>query len=212
MRRREDLPCRRLLRALIAMLLSGIDVSSNNGPIDWPRVAEEASFAWMKATEGATFTDPRFVEHWSGALFAGVQRSAYHFFTATSSPEDQAAAFLRVYPGAGELPPLLDLERGLRGAVPSISSAMRWIEIIARELGVNPMIYLSPAFAEEARARGDMPAEIAACDLMIADWREGVVSPRVPWPWSTWRAWQMTSKGRVSGITGPVDRDVLRAW
>lgn len=193
-------------------LLQGIDVSSNNGPIVWDLVAAAGiSFAWMKATEGATEIDKNFVRHWSGALYAGVQRGAYHFFTATSAPADQAATFLRIYPGAGELPPVLDLERGLRGETPSIRQALTWIEIVRRELGVTPMVYLSPAFAAEALARGDMPEEIGTCDLWLAEW-SGAEPARVPWPWSTWRAWQRSSTGRVAGIAGPVDLDVLRAW
>src|SRR5262245_5178777 len=60
----------------------GVDLSHHQGRIDWGKVrASKAAFAFIKATEGATFTDPAFATNWSGARDAGVLRGAYHFFT-----------------------------------------------------------------------------------------------------------------------------------
>ncbi len=148
-----------------------------------------------------------FAANWSGALhLGGMDRGAYHFFTATSSAEEQARAFLKSYPGAGELPPVLDLERGINGSAPRVEEALRWIEIIREHLGVMPMIYCSPAFAD-AHSFGEHE-ELAECDLWVAHY--GVDHPRVPRPWSSWRAWQRGT-GRVAGIKGLVDLDLLQA-
>ena len=42
------------------VLLTGIDVSNYNGTVDWKKVKESGvAFAFVKATEGITYVDPR---------------------------------------------------------------------------------------------------------------------------------------------------------
>lgn len=186
--------------------LKGIDVSAHQGAISWLQVAEHGavSFAWIKATEGATHTDARFAENWGGSLFAGVKRGAYHFLRASSSARLQAERFLRVYPGDGELPPVLDFEPDPNGIVPAAGCALEWMRIVEREIGLLPMIYCSPSVADE-----HLGHEFCVHDLWIAHY--GVVRPRVPLFWGEWRAWQ-TGVGSVAGVRGPVDLNVMRAW
>src|SRR5690349_12591116 len=46
----------------------GVDVSHYQGEIDWDVLAaQDLDFAWIKATEGASHTDPRFAENWAAA-------------------------------------------------------------------------------------------------------------------------------------------------
>lgn len=184
------------------MTVAGIDVSAHQGRIDWPTASGEVSFAWMKATEGSTLVDARFAENWSGALYAGVPRGAYHFFTSASTGRAQAEAFLRIYPGGGELPPVLDFERGADGRFGKPEEALAWLEIVERETGVRPMVYCSPAVADVFL----QDEAFAAFDLWIAHY--GVSAPRVPKPWSAWHVWQR-GVGRVGGIAGPVDLDIM---
>ena len=59
----------------------GIDVSAHNGDIDFDRVkAEGIEFVFIKATEGSTFKDKRFVDNVRKARKAGLKVGAYHFF------------------------------------------------------------------------------------------------------------------------------------
>jgi lysozyme len=189
-------------------MIRGIDVSRWQGAIDWRAVAGDGiAFAWIKATDGARGIDKSFAENWSGALYAGepsIRRGAYHVMRAGQGRE-QAEHFLRIYPGGGELPPVLDLERADdTHEVPNILEALAWIEIVAEETGVQPMVYTSPSFAIEQHL-GEHPA-LAKCDLWVAHW--GAKTPRVPRPWTTWRAHQ-TGVGRVAGIRGAVDVNVM---
>jgi lysozyme len=47
--------------------IRGIDVSHHQGGIDWLAVkASNTRFAYIKATEGASFRDPKFSENWGG--------------------------------------------------------------------------------------------------------------------------------------------------
>src|SRR5512133_181864 len=80
--------------------LWGVDVSHHQGPIDWPRVASEPhlAFAFIKATEGGDWTDPRFAANWRGARAAGLLVGAYHYFTFCRPPLDQARHFLATAP------------------------------------------------------------------------------------------------------------------
>ncbi|MGD9657375.1 MAG: GH25 family lysozyme, partial [Methylocystis sp.] len=58
----------------------GIDVSKNQGNIDWEQVRDAGvSFAIIKATEGGDRTDSKFAYNWAAAKAAGVPRGAYHF-------------------------------------------------------------------------------------------------------------------------------------
>ena len=60
--------------------IHGIDVSRYQGDIDWRRVKRAGTeFAWIKATEGGDYVDPKFMENWNQARAAGVPRGAYHF-------------------------------------------------------------------------------------------------------------------------------------
>src|SRR3546814_10025509 len=64
----------------------GIDVSHHQGAIDWERVAADGvEFAYLKATEGGGFSDPRFVSNARGAKAAGIKVGAYHYYTPCAS-------------------------------------------------------------------------------------------------------------------------------
>ena len=52
--------------------LQGVDVSWHQGAIDWRALAaDNVAFAYIKATEGGDWADPRFAENWRGATAAG---------------------------------------------------------------------------------------------------------------------------------------------
>lgn len=90
----------------------GIDVSHHQGEIDWAAVAGDGvGFAFIKATEGGDFVDPRFAKNWTASAKAGVPRGAYHFFTQCRPGAVQAENFIRVVPkDPRALPPVVDAE------------------------------------------------------------------------------------------------------
>ena len=72
-------------------MLEGIDVSAYQGAIDWRAVARAGKkFAFIRVSDGAAYTDPRFASNWAGARAAGLTRGAYQFFRPTESPLAQA--------------------------------------------------------------------------------------------------------------------------
>src|SRR5215472_10861520 len=93
--------------------LPGIDVSHYQGTIDWASVRTAGIvFAYAKATEGITYTDPLFTNNWSAMKAAGVVRGAYLFFHSNDDPTAEADHYLSVVGtiAPGDLPPMLDVE------------------------------------------------------------------------------------------------------
>ena len=59
----------------------GIDVSHYQNRIFWDSVrAADIQFAFVKATEGATFQDSFFCKNWDEMAENGLKRGAYHYF------------------------------------------------------------------------------------------------------------------------------------
>ncbi len=93
-------------------MLRGIDVSRNQGTVDWRRARDAgARFAWIKATEGADWIDPQLNANASNAL--GAASSPARTTTGGSSGPPQT----RSPTSARHLGPRLDpaAGRGLRG-------------------------------------------------------------------------------------------------
>jgi len=187
--------------------VQGIDVSHHQAEIDWSVVKEAGlSFAFIKATEGATHRDTRFDENWKGAGEAGLARGAYHFFTFCTDGAAQAENYLaRVAPLDPELPPAVDVEfsGNCRGweSVDEIRGELEvFLERIESGIGRKPILYYT---SEAARK-------------IIGDRFHGY--PR--WPRSLlgqpsqrvapWAFWQYADNGRIPGIRGAIDLDVFR--
>ena len=136
--------------------LLGVDVSHYQSEIDWPAVAAAGvRFAYVKATEGATFLDPRFLDNVAKARDAGITVGAYHFFRFTSSqPIPQASWFWENIEKAGltgrdSLPPAGDLEWADHKEIDAKERAQRAfkfmnnLESLAKRV---PVLYLGPSF------------------------------------------------------------------
>jgi GH25 family lysozyme M1 (1,4-beta-N-acetylmuramidase) len=199
------------LSALTASALAyadGVDVSHWQGTINWTKVDNDGvQFAFMKATDGTSYTDPLFSRNWSEAKSHGIFRGAYHFAEPSSS-SGSAAAQARHFVStvgslthAGDLPPVLDLEAtGGLGRTALTSWVSTWLSTVERLTGRNPMIYVSPSFWEYYLGNS---TAFHHYPLWVAHY--GVSQPRVPGGWPTWSFWQRTSQGHVDGVSGYVD-------
>ncbi|MEN8158507.1 MAG: GH25 family lysozyme [Myxococcota bacterium] len=191
-----------------AFPVRGIDVSHHQGPIDWGRVADAGiEFAYIKATEGRDFRDPRFEANWAAAGTAGIARGAYHFFTFCSDGRAQAEHFLRVAPPAsGALIPVADVEFvgncmgwGDLGAVRARLGA--FLERVQRAWGVPPILYVTP----DAHRR-----VLAGQFRSHPVWLRSVEETPAVDAFGGWLVWQFSETGAVPGIRGPVDLNTLR--
>jgi len=94
----------------------GMDVSSHQGDVDWRRSwGDGARFAYVKATEGTEYRNPKFGQQYNGSYNVGMVRGAYHFALPDRSGGAQQADFLADHGGAWSadgrtLPGAVDLE------------------------------------------------------------------------------------------------------
>ena len=162
------------------------------------------AFAFVKATEGGDWTDPRFEANWRDARRAGLRVGAYHFFTFCRPGLEQARHFLAVVPAEPDaLPPALDVEFGGNcGAPPDRATIRRelgnWLDAVERARGRRPLVYTTSdayaAFLEGAPL---------ANPVWIRDvWRE----PSKP---AGWLLWQFDSRAHVRGVDAFVDLNVF---
>lgn len=184
--------------------IRGIDVSHHQGSIDWPRVArDDVAFVYMKATEGGDHRDRAFARHWRDARAAGLAVGAYHFFTFCRPGADQAKNFLAVVPVEPDaLPPAVDLEFGGNCGKTPDAATMRaeldaFLDPVERAHGRPAVLYVTPEFL----------AAYADALPLRALWRRSIL--REPDASAPWRLWQYHNRGRVDGIVGPVDLNVL---
>lgn len=185
-------------------LAQGIDVSQDQGTVDWASVqAAGIAFVFVKATDGETYVDPNFAQNWAGAKAAGLLRGAYHFFRAEDDPQAQAEFFWKTVGGVGELPMVVDVEESMgqsNSAV--ISNLTSFLASLQQWTNRQPMIYTDPGFWNGlgTSAFGDYP-------LWVADY--GVAAPTMPAGWTLWDFWQHSETGSVAGIQGNVDLNVF---
>ena len=185
----------------------GIDVSRYQGEIDWRRArAAGIAFAYIKATEGGDFLDPKFAENRQGARRAGMRWGAYHYFYFCRPAEDQARWFIRNVPrDARALPHVLDLEWNHRSPTCRLrppgatvrAEARRFLAILERHYGRRPIIYTTPDFYRDTGI-GDLGG--------TEFWLRSVAGhPGEIYPGKRWTFWQYTGTGVVPGVEGPVD-------
>jgi len=188
--------------------IHGIDVSSYQGNIHWPSVAQmqardvHIQFAFIKATEGLKFVDKKYSRNWQKAKETNITRGAYHFFIATKSGRLQAQNFIKtVKLEAGDLPPVLDVEE-LYG-VPADSMRSRvsaWLRTVEKAYNVKPVIYTSASFYKNFLGHDfdDYPLWVA--HYFVKE-KPGVAGG--------WSFWQHNAAGKVNGILTRVDFNVF---
>jgi len=188
--------------------IRGIDVSHHQGPIRWDEVrAEGISFAYIKATEGVDFFDPRFEENWAAASSAAIPSGAYHFFTFCSPGLQQAEHFTRTVPNAPDsLPPVVDIEfAGNCKNWSSIASIRRELSVFLAEVETaferKPILYVT------RRGYGRI---VAGHFTGYRLWVRSIFGVPSLTAGDNWILWQFADKGRLQGISGFVDLNVFR--
>jgi lysozyme len=182
----------------------GIDVSHHQGNIDWARVAaDDVGFAIIKATEGGDHRDRLFAANLAAARKAGLAVGAYHFFTFCRPGADQARNFIDVVPhDRSLLPPVVEIEFvgncARRPTVAQLEVELKaFLVPVEAAFGKKAIVYLIDAAVDVyARAAPNR-----------ARWVRSLV--RHPGH-DNWIYWQYHNAGRVDGIAGDVDLNVLQ--
>jgi lysozyme len=197
----------RLEYAAFLYKVRGVDVSGHQGIIDWDRLkAGSVDFAYIKASEGENFNDPRFSRNWYASEQAGILRGAYHFFTQCRTGKVQAENFIRVVPkDSNALPPAIDAEHmgpcRQSAAVKDVAAEIEsFLDALQAHYGVRPIIYTTREFHDAYLAGKFRKERFWIRSLMVPpDFRE-----------AQWLFWQYHNDGRRAGISGAVDLNAFK--
>ena len=195
-------------------MIKGIDISHHQGKIDWKKVAADGiKFAYIKASQGASFVDKMAVENVRGAKEAGILCGLYHYFTPTGDAGAQFTNFWSVLMNCGGpkglLTPVLDVEGDDKNQVDMgfdkyAESANAWLTYLASKTLRYGIVYTYPFFAYKLRGKlSKYPLWAASYPKLTLE--NGVLTG---FPgWDNYTLWQYSNKGKVSGIKGYVDLD-----
>ncbi|GAA1241788.1 lysozyme [Prauserella halophila] len=183
--------------------VAGIDVASHQSNVDWDYWwGQGKRFAYVKATEATSYTNPYFAQQYIGSYDIGMIRGAYHFAVPNSS-SGRAQANYFVDNGGGwsgdgkTLPGALDMEYNPYGSDPcyGMNQAQMgsWIrdfhDTYRSRTGRSPVIYTSTSWWNKcvgwAQTFGD------TVPLWVARYSDSV--GRLPNGWGYHTFWQYTS-------------------
>ena len=184
--------------------IHGIDVSHDQGNINWSEVmTTDVGFVYLKATDGITYTDPRFHDYMSILRNKDLLYGAYHFFEAEDDPEKQAQNFIQqisAYPL--RLSPMVDIEVTKHQKPEDIKKRLKiFLDKVQSATGCSPVIYSYSSFWKL-----DIGPEFDQHIFWLADYAKKMDAPEMV---NNLTIWQYSEKGRVKGISGPVDLDVI---
>jgi len=183
--------------------VEGLDVSHHQIRINWKKVDKKYKFIIMKATEGKNFLDSDFLYNWNNARLNGFTVGAYHFFSMLSSGVAQADYYISMVPDLDKaLPPVIDLEIPLKYPKNIVLNELKdMIEKLEKHYKKKVIIYVT-YHTYNAYIKGEFPEN----KLWIRDIKfipELAENDR-------WVIWQVSNRGRVTGIPGFTDKNVLR--
>lgn len=183
-----------------------IDVSQAQGVIDWQAVAQSGvRAAYIRATQGTSQIDTKFVENAQNAAAAGIAIGFYHPLIASQSGAAQAAHFLnQIKPYPWQLPPAIDVELDNDQTPTRIADELyAMATAVEAAIGQRPVLYSSWGFWN-GKVGTQHDSYFAECPLWVANYTTAP-APMIPRCWSSYWLWQYTSSGSVPGIGGRVD-------
>ncbi|WP_105170121.1 glycoside hydrolase family 25 protein [Pseudoalteromonas sp. T1lg23B] len=184
----------------------GIDVSHDQGKVDWQQVADSGvQFVYLKATDGVTYHDPNYFDNLTAIKNTPLPVGAYHFFEAEDNPQQQLDNFLSHIKGKGlTLAPMVDVELTREQSAQQIQSRLHeFLIALEQQLGCKPLIYSNSSFwqANIGPSFNDYP-------FWFAHYGETMNAPE---ELKNIQIWQYSQTGTVAGISTLVDLDKVLA-
>ena len=181
----------------------GIDISHHQIRINWKQVDNKKyKFVIMKATEGKDFLDTDFSYNWINAQLNGFKVGAYHFFSMSSSGKEQAIYYISKVPNIeNSLPPVIDIEISSKYLRTEVKKELKdMIEIFEKHYKKRVVLYVTYK-TYDAFIKGDFSEN----PIWISDKKfyPSLSDDR------KWSIWQYSSRGRINGIYGFTDKNVL---
>ena len=196
----------------------GTDVSGYQPSINWTTVKNAGvTFAWSKATEGKTYTNPYFTAQEAGATGVGIYIGAYHYARPSSNPNitgansaDTEAAYFwsvagnYVKAGGGYLVPMLDWEDIYCTNQLSAATLSAWVNEWCNSVsnyaalngvpGVRPIVYTGTWYSRPSSTYSGLTTAVTNWPSWIAAYpvnpNPQTGGPSDTYPWPTWTVWQ----------------------
>jgi len=190
-----------------------VDVSSWNGKIDWQKVkASGVTYAIIRcgyrgSKTGVLVQDSMFRTNISGAIAAGLKVGVYFYSQAINEAEavDEASMVLDTIKGYSlSLPVFLDVEAsGGRGDQVSVAQRTAVIQTFCKTIanyGYTAGVYANTNwFSEKINTNA-----VTNYHIWLAQY-----AAKPSYTRTRYDIWQYTDKGRVSGMSGDVDMDIV---
>jgi GH25 family lysozyme M1 (1,4-beta-N-acetylmuramidase) len=191
----------------------GMDVSGYQGNVNWPTAyGNGARFAYVKATESTSYTNPYFTQQYNGSYNAGMIRGAYHFAVPNNSGGATQADYFVAHGGgwSGDgktLPPMLDIEYNPYGATCyglSQASMVSWIKAFSDEVHAKTGRWVTIYTTNDwwTSCTGNQGDFSSTNPLFVA--RYASSAGTLPYKWGVYTFWQFADSG-----TFPGDQDVF---
>lgn len=189
----------------------GVDVSHYQGTIDWDVLSQNQDFAFIKATEGSTHVDERFLDNWQAAGQTHLYLGAYHFFSFDSAGDQQAASYIETVGDLdGKLAPVVDVEYyGNKKSNPPertevIENLTAMLDTLEQHYEVKPIIYTTYTVYNDY-----IKGEFEGYPL----WVRSVYCPPSVLFGNKWSFWQYMDTAMLDGYAGAeqyIDVNVFR--
>ena len=180
-----------ILAQMAGYKTQGLDISHHQEKVNWTRVDPKYKFIILKATEGQNFLDTDFLYNWNN-------------FVMTSSGEAQADFYIsKVSDSDKTLPPIIDLEISTKKY--KKKDVMKNLEEMVDKLEKHykkRVIFYVNYNTYNAYIKGEFPKN----KIWITDYK---YFPRIKED-NRWVIWQVSRRGRIEGIPGFTDKNVLR--
>ena len=180
----------------------GIDLSHYQGQVFWEHVGQnmKMAYVYLKATEGGDRIDDRYERNIQLAHRYGIKVGSYHFFRPKSPAAEQLRNFrMQCRPAEQDLIPMIDIETtGGLSSSEFCDSLLKFLGRVEKEYRQPPLLYTFRNFYN-----WHLQGKVNDYKLMIAMYQpeEPVLEDR-----RDITMLQYTSKGRIKGISGYVDK------
>ena len=185
--------------------IHGLDISHYQEQVFWDAVGQETNmaFVYLKCTEGGDRIDARYELNIEMAHQHGLKVGSYHFFRPMVNLKEQLENFRRqCLPAEQDLIPMLDVETlGNLRPEAFCDSLTKFLVLMEEAYNQKPIVYTYRNFYNE-----NLVGRLDDYQLWIAMYadNEPVLADE-----RDYTLWQYTSRGRIRGVDGEVDKNRL---
>ena len=183
--------------------VTGIDISKHSGVISWHKVDKQnISFAYIKATEGGDYIDPKYDFNIASAKKTKIKLGDYHFFRFDPTGTSQAKNYLKHRKtDDNDLSPVIDIEEWGNYPVtiknaPRLKKQIKDFITEVEEATCKKLIIYTNLSTYNKLIKGDFKDH----EVWICSFQKNTQLPD-----RQWLFWQHSHSGKLDGVPGLVD-------